>query len=1026
MCLKRLWIFGVAVTGLVAQPTTPEFFESKIRPVLATNCYSCHAASALGGLRVDSREAMLKGGARGPAIVAGDPDKSLLIQAVKQTEPNFKMPMSGAKLKDAEIADLAAWVKAGATWPATPPTTTSATTSSKAGKYTITPEQRNFWSFQPLKSPTPPAAKDAEIAKLARTEIDRFVFAKLEQQSLKPVRTANKHELIRRVTLDLTGLPPTPEESEAFEKDESPDAYAKLIDRLLASPRYGERWGRFWLDIARYGEDDYRSLDPQRRGYNPYPNAYVYRDWVIQAFNDDMPYSQFVKAQIAGDLMDEKTRYATLPGTGFLGLGPWYYDNGAVEVTRADERHDRVDVVTRGFLGLTAACARCHDHKYDPIPTLDYYALAGVFANTSYKEYPLAPEKIVSDFLKNEKEIERKQEVMGEMQQKWGRALAESLAYESAKYIMAAWEVTGDSKKEVGVVVEDKKLDYEVLERWIKFLAHDPKAYPYLKPWQEMMKAGRGNKSKAQKLADELQQKIIDVTLQHHEIEDQNEIIAHKALLKDEKKKPANKPNEFVTNDDFCPGCGLQLKSMPIEETSFWTEIYHRYLDGADPQVQPGVRTTPGLLAFHGWALEHRLGADVKALAERMRADIDAERKKIEPHYPYLHGVGDNEKAENIHQAIRGNAYNPGPEVPRHFLSVLSNGDPAPFSKGSGRMELADDILAQPIAMRVIVNRIWKQHFGTGLVDSPSNFGITGERPTNPELLEYLASDFQRDGMSIKKLHRKIMLSATYQLSTDLDETDFAKDSGNRFYWRSNLRRMDSEQLRDSVLAVAGNLDESMGGPSTDLAPSFTRRTVYGKVSRYKLDEYLQLFDFPSPSLSAEKRFATTVPLQRLFLMNSDFIQIESEALAARAAGEADNTARIKKLYKLTYGRDPSADEIKLGLDYLRAEPMKEYEAAKAKTEEAKAKADEKKPDDKKPESKNSEAKTAQAESGQTPIKDPEESDKDKDDMGSAMMNGVPGRGAKSGKNASPEYTPTPLGRYAKILLSSSEFVFIN
>jgi hypothetical protein len=470
----------------------------------------------------------------------------------------------------------------------------------------------------------------------------------------------------------------------------------------------------------------------------------------------------------------------------------------------------------------------------------------------------------------------------------------------------------------------------------------------------------------------------------------------------------------------------LQLKSMPIEETSFWTEIYHRYLDGADPQVQPGVRTTPGLLAFHGWALEHRLGADVKALAERMRADIDAERKKIEPHYPYLHGVGDNEKAENIHQAIRGNAYNPGPEVPRHFLSVLSTGDPAPFSKGSGRMELADDILAQPIAMRVIVNRIWKQHFGTGLVDSPSNFGITGERPTNPELLEYLASDFQRDGMSIKKLHRKIMLSATYQLSTDLDETDFAKDSGNRFYWRSNLRRMDSEQLRDSVLAVAGNLDESMGGPSTDLAPSFTRRTVYGKVSRYKLDEYLQLFDFPSPSLSAEKRFATTVPLQRLFLMNSDFIQIESEALAARAAGEADNTARIKKLYKLTYGRDPSADEIKLGLDYLRAEPMKEYEAAKAKTEEAKAKADEKKPDDKKPESKNSEAKTAQAESGQTPIKDPEESDKDKDDMGSAMMNGVPGRGAKSGKNASPEYTPTPLGRYAKILLSSSEFVFIN
>ncbi len=389
---RKLLFLNWFLTGaqLFAQPkdraASSEFFESKVRPILANNCYSCHAASALGGLRLDSHEAMLKGGAHGTAIVAGDPDKSLLIQAVKQTDAKLKMPMGG-KLKDTEIADLSAWVKAGAAWPASP-APTSAAASSKAGKYTITPEQRNFWSFQALKSPAPPTIADSELAKVAKTDIDRFILAKWEQQNLKPVRQATKHELIRRVTLDLTGLPPTPEETEAFEKDESPDAYAKLVDRLLASPHYGERWGRFWLDVARYGEDDYRSLDPQGRGNNPYPNAYVYRDWVIQAFNDDMPYSQFVKAQIAGDLMDEKSRHETLPGTGFLGLGPWYYDNGAVEVTRADERHDRVDVVTRGFLGLTAACARCHDHKYDPIPTMDYYALAGVFASTSYHEYP--------------------------------------------------------------------------------------------------------------------------------------------------------------------------------------------------------------------------------------------------------------------------------------------------------------------------------------------------------------------------------------------------------------------------------------------------------------------------------------------------------------------------------------------------------------------------------------------------------------------------------------------------------------
>ena len=236
----------------------------------------------------------------------------------------------------------------------------------------IAPERRKFWRLQPIQDVQPPAVKDT---KWAKSTIDKLVLAQLEKEGLKPVHPANRHDLLRRATLDLTGLPPTPEEIAAFEKDTSPDAFAKVVDRLLASPHYGERWGRVWLDVARFGEDDYRSLNPNPRGYHPYPNAYVYRDWVIQAFNDDMPYDQFVKAQLAGDLLDEKTRYKTLPATGFLGLGPWYYDNGAVEVTRADERHDRVDVVTRGFLGLTVACARCHDHKYDPIPQTDYYSL---------------------------------------------------------------------------------------------------------------------------------------------------------------------------------------------------------------------------------------------------------------------------------------------------------------------------------------------------------------------------------------------------------------------------------------------------------------------------------------------------------------------------------------------------------------------------------------------------------------------------------------------------------------------------
>ena len=421
---RLLVLLATSISTLPAQ-TAPaasaDFFESKVRPVLANNCYNCHGNSQLGGLRLDSRDGMLKGGKSGPAIVPGKSGDSLLVRAIQQTGSTLKMPQGG-KLKDDEIANIVAWVDAGASWPASAVTNTT----KGDGKYVIAPERRNFWSLQPLRDPKIPAVKDARWPK---TSIDRFVLARLEQQGLKQVKPASKHDLLRRATFDLTGLPPTPEEIAAFEKDTAPDAFAKVVDRLLASPHYGERWGRVWLDVARYGEDDYRSLNPNPRGFRPYPNAFVYRDWVIQAFNDDLPYDAFVKAQLAGDLLDQKTRYKTLPATGFLGLGPWYYDNGSVEVTRADERHDRVDVVTRGFLGLTVACARCHDHKYDPIPQTDYYSLAGVFLNTSYHEYPRVPKSVLDQYTKVEDEIEKKQKMLQTMQTNLGTQMAESLAF---------------------------------------------------------------------------------------------------------------------------------------------------------------------------------------------------------------------------------------------------------------------------------------------------------------------------------------------------------------------------------------------------------------------------------------------------------------------------------------------------------------------------------------------------------------------------------------------------------------------
>jgi mono/diheme cytochrome c family protein len=979
-------LIACAAIALAATPApeSADFFETRIRPVLANNCFTCHAASQLGGLRLDSREAILKGGKSGAAMVPGDPDKSLLIEAVRQTNPKLKMPMGG-KLKDQEIEDLAAWVKAGAKWPvsATP------VVSPKSGEYLITPEQRAFWSFQPLKTTSPPTPGDASWAK---TDIDRFVIAKLEQEGLRPVAPADKRTLIRRATLDLTGLPPTFEEIEAFQKDQSPDAFTKVVDRLLATPQYGERWGRFWLDVARFGEDDYRSLDPKRRGYNPYPFAYLYRDWVIKAFNDDMPYDVFVKAQLAADQMDEKSRAKMLPALGFLGQGPWFYDNGSVEVTRADERHDRVDVVSRGFLGLTVGCARCHNHKYDPIPTKDYYALSGVFLNTVYHEYPLVPKSVFEEYKKNEKQIEAREELLDDFLDTESKQLGETLAFQASKYMQSAWKMTGPDKAELSMVVQQDKLDYELFERWIKFLAKPPKNYPYLTAWQEMIKRG-GAKDEAKKLADEFQKTLTGIMFERNEIKDENEIIEHKALPTTKKRKRANLPNEFVTNDDFCPGCGLELKSMPIEKMNLWVDVFVRDLGEGDDPAQAPERVKPGLLAFRGWGLERQLSAERRAYIDALRADIDAMKKEMPAHFPYVHGVIEAEKIQEPKVNLRGSPFNLGDEVPRHFLSVL-NSDPVPLNHGSGRLDLAEQIAKQPIAMRVIVNRIWRAHFGTGIVDTPSNFGIMGERPTDPELLEYLAKWFVDNGMSIKKLHREILLSSVYQLSDEGIKENLDKDPANRFYWRANRHRMDAEQIRDSILAAAGDLDTKIGGPSEPLKPEYTRRTVYGRVSRYRLDEYLQLFDFPSPNLSAEKRFATTVPLQRLFFMNSEFVQQQAEHLARRAEAEPDNTRRIQRIYQLVYGRVATAEEVKIGLEYLRTEPLKEYEEQKV------AKVPEQKP----------------------VVAEPAEEESAAD----GMMAGVVSPGKGRAEEKTPPLPVSIWGRYAKVLLSSSEFLFVN
>jgi len=920
--------------GAFEQNEPHEFFEARIRPILANNCYSCHTTSAMGGLKIDSREGLIQGGKSGPAVIPGKPEESLLIRAVRQVDQRLKMPL-GNRLKDQEIADLTTWIGMGAPWPEN----AKASLPASAGGFKISPEQRSFWAFQPIHRAEPPKVREESWVK---TPIDRFVLSRLEANELRPVSAADKRTLIRRATFDLTGLPPNPEEVQAFLQDRSPEAFAKLVDRLLASPHYGERWGRYWLDVARYGEDDIRGTSQES-----YPNAFRYRDWVIKAFNDDMPYNLFVKAQIAGDLLDGKDRERLMPGLGFFGLGPWAYDTTVPLQARADERHDKVDVMTRGFLGLTVACARCHDHKFDPISVKDYYALAGIFYSSPYQEYPLAPADVVEAYQQHQQKIKNLEEEIKQFTETQSNQLSEILAYNTSRYMVAAAEVlslgremgqtstepklgapvssappaliasagtlpdhgasspadsSGTAAALLSKVAEAKKLEAELLEPWVKYLANPDREHPYLADWDKAMKAGAPPET-LKPWADELQSTLLSIIREKKEIDDRNHIVL-------EQSKPAKSarktslPNGFSTYEEFCPGCNVSVESLERNKFVLWNELVGE----------------KGVLHLEGEALDRRLSPLWISHLNSRRAELQALKKASPDPYPYFYGLADSEQPANLKIHLRGSPFNLGDEAPRRFLEILSDGVPRPIAAGSGRLQLAELIASHPLSARVAVNRIWKHHFGQGIVSTPSNFGRLGDRPSHPELLEYLASRLIESKGSIKALHREIMLSAVYQLSSEQSEKNFAVDPDNRLLWRANRRRLDAEATRDAVLLVSGNLNPVLGGPSSELDASNSRRTVYGRVSRFKLNSTLDLFDFPNPSITNEQRNVTHVPLQKLFFLNSDFIAQESSLLAERLNTQFanDDASKIRRAYQLCFGRDPTEDEVQLGQEFLR------------------------------------------------------------------------------------------------------------
>lgn len=832
------------------------FFESKIRPVLAEQCYQCHAADTkqLGGLRLDTKEAILKGGTRGPALLLDKPKESLLIQALRRQVAKC-VPAGSAS--DAVVADFIKWIEMGAPDP-------------RDGKQTATEsidfnKARQFWSFQPPRKSELPKVQNAAWPK---NEIDRFILARLEAEKVRPVDAAGKRELIRRATFDLIGLPPTPEEVEAFLKDESKDAFDKVVDRLLASKHYGERWGRHWLDVARYAEDQAHTF-----GTKPNTNAYRYRDWVINALNNDLPYDRFIKLQIAADLMlkDDADRVKHLPALGFFGLGAQYYkDNSEVLKALSDELDEKIDTLSRGLLGLTVACARCHDHKFDPIPTLDYYSLAGVFNSSKLADVPLASREETQkyqDALKLAREAEDKVKAYIRTEKS---AFDLEQAGQIARYMQSARAFQDRRQKDMKWTTRDQAkadgLNSAALDRWIRYLDSNPKI-PALASWSKMTKEANPDEVSAAAMA--CQQYAM-------------------TALADRAKN----------------------NNLDKEKTAFLQTLFG----------------DKGLFLLSDDEVKSKMSAEKKEQLTRMQQEATALRKdapdKIEAKFAVAHAMTEGNAAD-MKVYLRGNYKNLGDVAPRRFLRILAGDQPAMFTQGSGRLELAEAIASKdnPLTARVIVNRVWAWHFGRGIVGTPSNFGSLGERPTHPELLDYLTCRFVESGWSLKKLHRDIMLSATYQLSSAADEKNLALDGDNKLLWRMNRQRLDVESWRDSLLFVSGKLDQSMGGPTTDLASANNkRRTVYAKVSRHELNGLLRMFDFPDANITSEKRTETTVPQQQLFVLNSSFVVEQAKALAARLQTESmDDAARVRRAYSLVFARPPNDAEVELALRFLAA-----------------------------------------------------------------------------------------------------------
>jgi hypothetical protein len=899
----RPTLITLFVFTAIAQAQTPaelELFEKNARPLFVDKCQGCHNAKLKsGGFDLSSPAAIKEAASMGIFGAAADPEKSPIVKALTY-EGQIKMPPQG-KLPAESIAAVREWVAAGAPIPkVTPPAGDSlAGTGVRpvALRGVITDADKNFWAFKPLSQAAPPAPKQKDWVV---NPIDAFILANLEKNGLKPAPQADKTTLLRRATFDLTGLPPTERELQDFLADKSPRAFEKVVDRLLASPRYGERWGRHWLDVMRYA--DSTGSDEDHR----YPHAWRYRDYVVEAFNNDMPYNQFVREQLAGDILaadpNSGVGYRGIVATGFLALGKKALAQKDLPLKRYDVVDDQIDVTSKAFLGLTVTCARCHDHKFDPIATRDYYQLAAVFASTlSYAngatgdpiQTPLAPpgefeafkkqwasynaiEKRVAAIIDFDKDAQKHRDV-GE------KSIASSM--------LAAYRVYAKGEA-VAEVAASAQIDEKQLARWVDCLK-DGKG-PELAKWRAATDANRKD------IAAEYQEEFRRSAYQY----DQD--------LSWWKQAQSNFPNAGKIAGPH--------PRMSAEKDPFFVAIWQ---DGG-----PLYRSRDEQMAS--------LSPEKAAQAKTLMAQA-AEMEKALPTKEVPMACAVKEGTKMLQSVfVRGDYHSAGDAVEPTAPAILQLYAPAPFAKTtSGRLELADWIVdpSNPLPSRVMANRIWQGHFGDGLVRTPDNYGRLGERPSNSELLDYLAKSFVENGWSIKKMNRMIMLSKTYQMSAVYDEATKAKDPENRMLSHFPRQRLSIEEIRDAYLAMGGDLDLTMGGTldpgvGTDgetsagrisMNPEKTnRRSIYLPLRRSNLPTLYTLFDFGDATTPDGHRSSTTVATQALFVMNSPLVIREAKNVADGVLRqEKQDKRRVEEIYVRVLDRRPDANEIDQGLSYL-------------------------------------------------------------------------------------------------------------